>query len=64
MNVVTVDQLSQAAGAFLMCVGVLSFLSSVIGIWFARASYNCLFLFVSRSPRFRRFDRAMRKVMA
>jgi hypothetical protein len=64
MNVVTVDQLSHAAAAFLLCVGVLSFLASVIGIWFARASYDCMFLFVSRSPRFRRFDRAMRKVMA
>lgn len=64
MNVITVDQLMHFAAVFLMCAGVFSFLASVIGIWFARASYDCLFLFVSRSPRFRRFDRAMRKVMA
>ncbi|SKB73989.1 hypothetical protein SAMN05660880_02379 [Luteibacter sp. 22Crub2.1] len=42
---------------------MIAFLASVvggfIGAWFARSTYDFMFSFLLRTPRWRRFDRAM-----
>lgn len=64
MAVITPDQFAHFTGLFLVCVFVVSFLASAVGIWFARASYDWMFCYVSRLPRWRRFDRAVRRYFA
>lgn len=64
MNVVTVEQFVQAVNTLWFAC----FLGAVIAVWvgafFAKLSWNGVWFFLSRSPRWRRFDRAMRKVGA
>jgi len=64
VNCYTVEAVRQAlAGAFwVLLLG--AFMACWLGAFVGRGTYWALFLFVRRLPRFRRFDRAMRKVFA
>lgn len=59
MSAVTVDMFVQAINTLWFAF----FLGAVIAVWLgaflAKLSWNGVFLFLSRSRRFRRFDRAM-----
>ena len=59
MNVVTVEQFVRAVNALWFAC----FLGAVIAVWvggfLAKLSWNGVWLFLRRSRRFRRFDRAM-----
>lgn len=64
MNCYSAEAMEQVVAQVMWALLLGSFLACAGGAFVGRAAYWCLFLFVRRSPRFRRFDRAMRKVMA
>ncbi|MGO4521255.1 hypothetical protein AB4076_11630 [Dyella sp. 2RAF44] len=64
MNIVAVEALAYA----ITRISLFAFLGSFAACWAGRfmgeMSFHGVWLFVRRSPRWRRFGRAMRKVMA
>ena len=62
MNIVSVEAFAYALSHLAMW----SFIGSAFGAWlgylFAQFTWHCVWAFLRRSPRWRRFDRAMRSV--
>jgi hypothetical protein len=64
MSIVSIEALAYA----IIRISVFAFFGSFVAGWcgrfFGGLSFHFVWLFLQRSPRWRRFDRAMRKVMA
>jgi hypothetical protein len=64
LNCYTVQAVQQAMADAFWALLLGAFLACWLGAVVGRATYWSIFVFVRRTKRFRRFDRAMRKVFA
>lgn len=64
MNCYSADAVSLMMAKAWLALILSSFVACWLGASLGRASYHFLFLFIRRTPRWRRFDRAMRKAFA
>ena len=64
MNVITAEQMVAFTHAFSLLVLGFAFFAAYAGVMLAWASREFLLLYLRRSPRWRRFNRAMRRLFA
>ncbi len=64
MNCYTIEAVQQAIAQAMWALILGSMMACGLGAFVGRCLYHFIFLFVRRCRRWRRFERAMRKVMA